>query len=130
MALVECVAFMLVKDQKILAEKRKPTKHVVPGAVALPGGHLEHGESVEDALRRELDEELGLVAQDTHYVCTLLHRSQECRKIHYFAMESWRGEMQNHEAEALLWIPLDALETFDLDVDRIAVHEFIRVDRS
>ncbi len=85
---------------------------------------------IEDALRRELDEELGLVAQDTHYVCTLLHRSQEYRKIHYFVIESWRGEMQNHEAEALLWIPLDTLETFDLDVDRIAVHEFLRVYRS
>ncbi len=47
MALVECVAFMLVKDQKILAEKRKPTKHVVPGAVALPGGHMEHGEALK-----------------------------------------------------------------------------------
>ncbi len=45
MALVACVTFMLVKDQKILAEKRKRTKNVVPGAVALPGGHMEHGES-------------------------------------------------------------------------------------
>ncbi len=53
---------MLVRDQKILAEKRKRTKNVVPGAVALPGGHMEHGERVEDALRHELYEELGLVA--------------------------------------------------------------------
>ena len=106
MALVACVAFMLVKHQKILAEQRKRTKKVAPGAVALPGGHMEHGESVEDALRRELYEELGLVAQDMASVCTLLHRSQACRKMHYFAMESWRGDMQNHAAEALLWIPI------------------------
>ncbi len=64
------------------------------------------------------------------YACTLLHRAQECRKIHYFAIESWCGEMQNHEAEALLWIPFDALATLDLEVVRIAVHEFLRVYRS
>ena len=32
MALVACVSFMLVKDQKILAEKRKRTKNVAPGS--------------------------------------------------------------------------------------------------
>lgn len=124
---IECVAFMLVKGETILAEKRKPTKKVVPGAVSLPGGHVEYGESPEDALHRELYEELGIATQSIKYVCTLLHRAEECRKLHYFVIESWHGDIQNHEAEALLWVPIDALETFDLDVDRVAVHEFVRV---
>lgn len=127
MTLIECVAFMLVKGETILAEKRKHTKKVVPGIVGLPGGHMEYGESPEDALHRELYEELGLVTQDMRYVCTLLHRAQECRKLHYFVSESWMNDIQNHEAEALLWIPINALATLDLDVDRIAVHEFLRV---
>lgn len=127
MTFLECVAFMLVKGETILAEKRKPTKTVAPGAVALPGGHMEERESPEDALHRELAEELGVVTQDMKYVCTLLHVSQECRKIHYFMIESWHGAIQNHEADALLWVPLNALEPFDLDVDRSAVREFLRV---
>ncbi len=36
--LLDCVAFMLIKNHQVLAEKRKPTKKVVPGALALPGG--------------------------------------------------------------------------------------------
>jgi hypothetical protein len=56
-------------------------------------------------------------------MCTLLHRSQEFRKLHYFAVTRWRGEMQSHEAEAVRWISLNALSLLDLDVDRMAVAE-------
>jgi len=126
----ECIAFLLIQDNHVLAEKRKLTKKVVPGAIALPGGHMEHGESPQDALYRELREELSLVPSDITYVCTLLHRSQEFRKLHYFAVHHWEGAMTHNEAEALLWVPCDALDTFDLDVDRIAIREYIRVYKS
>lgn len=88
---LECVAFMLVKDNHVMAEKRKLTKTLVPGAVALPGGHMEDDEHPEDALQRELLEELGILARRVVYVCTLLHRAEEFRKIHYFAVENWEG---------------------------------------
>ena len=127
MELCESVAFLLIKGNTVLAEKRKLTKKVVPGAIALPGGHLEEGESPEDALQREVREELGIVPTDRHYVCTLLHRSQEFRKLHYFAIHRWEGEIANHEADALLWVPFDEVETLDLDVDRIALSEYQRV---
>jgi 8-oxo-dGTP diphosphatase len=99
----------------------------VPGALALPSGHLEEGESPEGALQREVREELGIVPRERYYVCTLLHRSQEFRKLHYFAMHRWEGAMANHEADALVWVPFDEVETFDLDVDRIAIGEYLRV---
>ena len=127
MRLVECIAFMLIRDGQILAEKRKPTKRVVPGAVALPGGHIEARESPEEALYREMQEEVGLMPIETAYVCTLLHRAQEFRKLHYFAVTRWEGEMIPQEAESVVWIPLNALETLDLDVDKIAVQEYLRV---
>jgi mutator protein MutT len=118
---------MLIQGNHVLAERRKRTKQVMPGAVALPGGHVETGEQPEQALRREVQEELGIVPVDVVYVCTLLHRSQEFRKLHYFAVTRWQGEMQPHEAEAVLWIPLLALSRLDLDVDRTAVAEYVRV---
>ena len=126
-AALDCVAFMLVKDQQVLAEKRKPTKRVVPGAIALPGGHVDAGEGPEDALHREIREELGVTPDRIAYVCTLLHQAQELRKLHYFAVEGWQGEIANREADALLWIPLGETSVLDLDVDRTAVAEYVRL---
>ncbi len=74
-----------------------------------------------------MQEEVGIVPIEIAYVCTLLYRAQEFRKLHYFAVPRWEGEMVPQEAEAVVWIPLNALETLDLDVDKIAVQEYLRV---
>ena len=94
---LECVAALVLKEARVLAEERKLTKSVVPGALALPGGHVEPGEGIEDALRRELMEELGITPLEVRYVCTLLHRSAEFRRLHYFAVPQWEGNVENHE---------------------------------
>ncbi|MBI1847049.1 MAG: NUDIX domain-containing protein [Candidatus Rokubacteria bacterium] len=126
---LDCVAFMLVRDGHVLAEKRGATKRLAPGAVALPGGHVEGDEGLEAALRREMLEELGIAALGTTYVCTLLHRAEELRRLHYYAVTSWEGEPRPLEAEALTWIPFDATQRLEIDVDRIAVNEYLRVTR-
>jgi 8-oxo-dGTP diphosphatase len=127
---LECVAFLLLRDGRVLLERRSPTKRVVPGSHAIPGGHMEPGETPEEAVRRELLEELGLTLRSVAYVCTLLHRSEEFRKLHYLVIDAWDGEMTPHEAESLEWADLDDAEAFDLDVDRVAVSEYLRVYRS
>ena len=123
----ECVACLLIADGNVLAERRRLTKTLAPGAVAIPGGHMEAGEEPEEALRREMQEELGVVPGDLRYVCTLLHRSEELRRLHYFVVTEWEGTITNHEAAALLWLPLTAPDGLDFDVDRIAVAEYRRV---
>jgi 8-oxo-dGTP pyrophosphatase MutT (NUDIX family) len=94
MALLDCVAFILIRGDQVLAEKRKLTKAVDPGAIALPGGHVENGESLEEALYRESHEELSIVPCRTKYVCTLLHRAEEFQRIHYFVVEAWEGNIE------------------------------------
>ena len=123
----DCVAFILIKGDRVLAEKRKLTKQIDPGAIALPGGHMENGESPEEALYRESREELGIVPCSIKYICTLLHRAQELQRVHYFAVEVWEGNIENNEAESLRWVPIAESKEFDIDVDRIAMSEYLRV---
>lgn len=48
----------IYKDGKLLIAKRADTKKFLPGKYELLGGHVEFGETLEEALRREVQEEL------------------------------------------------------------------------
>jgi len=56
------VAVIVVKENKILLGKRLNSHG--SGTWALPGGHLEYGESIEDCAKREVFEETGLTVSN------------------------------------------------------------------
>jgi len=58
------VAGLLVREHRILLCLRSTTRAYCPGVWDLPGGHVEPGESDDAALRRELEEELGIAMRD------------------------------------------------------------------
>ena len=58
MKTVDTVALIVLQDDTVLVERRGLHKATDPGVVVIPGGHVEEGESLEDACKRELKEEL------------------------------------------------------------------------
>lgn len=116
-----CVAFILIANGCVLVEKRSEHKRLLPGALAIPGGHVDEGENTEAALVREVKEELDITPRHFSFVCTLLHEAEEYRQIHYFAVTQWDGEMVALEAESLRWLPLDELDALDVEIDRVAL---------
>ena len=90
-----------------------------------PGGKIEPGETPEEALRRELEEELGIQAKIGPYIAEVQHNYRNGSSIHlrFFAVHRFEGEIQNRIFEDMRWAELRDLPAFNfLAADR----KFIR----
>ena len=99
------VAGILIEGRMFLVEKRRDDDEADPGFVEIPGGHVDAGETLEDALRREMREELGIEVVQARLVQKSLARATngERQKIHYFHVVKWRGNIESKEAERVYW---------------------------
>lgn len=90
-----------------------------------PGGKIEAGETPEEALRRELEEELGIEAKIGPYIAEVQHNYRNGGSIHlrFFAVHHYEGEFRNRVFEDMRWAALRDLPAYNfLAADR----KFIR----
>ena len=80
-----------------------------------PGGKIEIGETAEQALTRELDEELGISAVIGPRVAQIRHRYRNGGVIdlQFFTVRDFTGELNNRIFNAVEWTPLTALPNYD-----------------
>lgn len=86
-----------------------------------PGGKIEPGETAEEALVRELDEELGIRATVGAPVVRIRHtyRNGGAVDLQFFAIHAFEGEMVNRIFKEFRWAPLKSLPEYDfLAADR------------
>lgn len=107
-----CAGALLVRDDRILLVKRALHK-TFPGLWDVPGGHCEEGESPEAAMVRELQEELGIVA-DKLETCDTILRAPGLL-LYLFVIRNWSGEpvMLGDEHTEMEWFSFAAAAQID-----------------
>lgn len=111
--IVDVAVGLIVKNGQALLAKRAEHQHQ-GGRFEFPGGKVEAGELVVDALARELNEELGIHIHDHQFVQRLTYDYPEKTvRLHVYRIESFSGEPIGREGQPLQWIPL--AELFELN---------------
>jgi 8-oxo-dGTP diphosphatase len=108
------VAALIFRDQKILVCQR--TRHqTMPLKWEFPGGKIEPGEQPRDALRRELDEELGIEATIGEEVARIRHdyKNGAVVELRFFAVREYSGELENRIFKDMRWANRSELLSFD-----------------
>jgi 8-oxo-dGTP diphosphatase len=100
-------------DQKILIALRHPNAHQ-GGLWEFPGGKIEVGESVQQALRRELSEELGIDAVVGDAIVQVRHNyPDKSVLLDVWGVREFSGELIGKEGQPIRWVTITELPTYD-----------------
>jgi len=112
--MVQVVAAIIEREGKILICRRQPEQSH-PLKWEFPGGKVEPGETPEQALARELEEELGIAqaagSEITRYQFT--YPGRDPIMLIFYRVESYMGEPRNLVFHEIRWEPPYRLPTFD-----------------
>jgi 8-oxo-dGTP diphosphatase len=113
------VAALIWQDGKVLICQR--TRHQpMPLKWEFPGGKIEEGEQPRDALRRELDEELGIAAVIGDEVARISHEypNGNTIELRFYDVRAYSGELENRIFRDVVWAdPVKLLEYDFLEAD-------------
>jgi len=115
------VAAVIVRDQEILVcQRRAQGDH--PLKWEFPGGKVEPGESLETALHRELEEELGIIALDAEEITRyqFAYSGKQPIQLVFFSINDFSGDLNNFVFEQIEWSRREELVRYDFlegDVD-------------
>ncbi|MBE9155420.1 A/G-specific adenine glycosylase [Nodosilinea sp. LEGE 06152] len=120
------VAVIWNDQQQILIDRRKQTG-LLGGLWEFPGGKIEPGETIEDCIAREIQEELGIEIAVGDRLCTVTHAYSHFKvtlNVHHCTHLS--GEPQPIECDEVRWVSLDAIEEYPFPKANIHIIDALR----
>jgi len=113
---------LLLRQGSVLLARRSPHRKAYPGLWSFPGGHVEAGETLEQALTREASEEVNVAPVTYRAVARIADPNTTSEPItyHMYAVREWRGQLgiNNDEHTELRWFTFEeAKELPDLALE-------------
>ena len=101
---VEVAVGVLIRPNGDFLLTTRPPGKVYESYWEFPGGKLEAGETVEQALRRELQEEIGITIAAVHpWKIELADYPHALVRLHFCKVLEWTGKLQMHEGQTFAW---------------------------
>ena len=101
---VDVAVGVLIDKQGRFLLTTRPEGKVFAGYWEFPGGKLEAGETVEQALKRELHEELGItIGHAEPWQIEVMDYPHARVRLHFCKVFEWTGELQMREQQAFAW---------------------------
>ena len=102
--IVEVAVGVLMQSDGSFLMTSRPEGKPYAGYWEFPGGKLEASESIEEALSRELNEELGLtVVKATAWKVEVVDYPHALVRLHFFKVTQWLGALQMKEQQSFAW---------------------------
>jgi 8-oxo-dGTP diphosphatase len=110
----QVVAALIVRENAILICQRTEDQ-AMPMKWEFPGGKVEPGEDLKDALHRELEEELGIDAAIGHKIASIQHTYAGGNgvELHFYRVDLFKNEIQNRIFHDVRWVDREDLVTYD-----------------
>jgi 8-oxo-dGTP diphosphatase len=111
---IEVVAGLICENGRVLVCQRK-VNAAFPLKWEFPGGKVENGERYEDALRRELREELQIEVETATKIYDHQHTYTGVSQVNltFFHVQKYQGEVKNLIFEQIAWVEFEKLLDFD-----------------
>ena len=107
------ISIIINNNNQVLIAKRASHQHQGE-KWEFPGGKVETGETPQEALFRELKEELNIEVQSSEYLFEIKHRYKD-RDVLLIVYEvsSWKGKVVGNEGQPLCWVKKSNLEQYN-----------------
>ncbi|MBO6195657.1 MAG: NUDIX domain-containing protein [Bacilli bacterium] len=104
--------FILNKNGEVLLQRRSMTKKKNPGIWSKTGGHVDAGETLINALKREVKEEIGLEMDDNNI----------------FFMNKFKSSNPNYFSYGYIYITDNKISDFNLQLDEVDKVEYFKIE--
>ncbi|MEB8433693.1 8-oxo-dGTP diphosphatase MutT [Cocleimonas sp. KMM 6892] len=126
------VAVIINQDKEVLIAKRSKDQHQ-GNKWEFPGGKVEANETSQEALHREIMEELGIDIQSSSEMTSITHEYIEENPdnsktviLDVFDVRDWRGEPKGVEGQPIRWVTVSEIDDYEFPIANVEIVNIIK----